>query len=71
MEVMNCGVFSCPKHDCPHHIRNGDGYDMPTSFNNLKGTEMCILDRDCENCANKVDGDCQVWECKFVRKEPK
>lgn len=28
-----------------------------------------IVDRDCEHCANKVNGDCQVWECRFVPKE--
>ena len=25
-------------------------------------------DRDCENCKHKVNGACNVWECKF---EPK
>ena len=25
-------------------------------------------DRDCENCVHKVNGACNVWECKF---EPK
>ena len=26
------------------------------------------MDRDCENCIHKVNGACNVWECKF---EPK
>lgn len=26
-------------------------------------------DRDCENCIHKVNGACNVWECKFEPKE--
>ena len=28
-----------------------------------------IADRNCERCANKINGECQVWECRFVQKE--
>lgn len=27
------------------------------------------MDRDCENCVHKVNGACNVWECKFEPKE--
>jgi len=68
-KVIFCGVFSCEQSDCEYHIRNGDGFDMPNNFNNLKYTEVCKLDRDCENCKNRVDGECQKWECKYEPKE--
>lgn len=27
-----------------------------------------VPDRDCPNCRNRKNGECQVWECKFVPK---
>lgn len=26
------------------------------------------VDRDCPNCRNRKNGECQVWECKFSPK---
>ena len=26
-------------------------------------------DRDCDHCTNRIDGECQVWECRFVPKQ--
>lgn len=69
--VIYCGVFNCSREDCEHHIKSGDNFDMPNKFNNLMHSEVCVLDRDCEHCKFKVDGDCQVWECKFEPKEEK
>ena len=25
-------------------------------------------DRDCPNCKHKVNGECQVWNCRFEQK---
>lgn len=30
--------------------------------------ENILNDRDCPNCKHKVNGECQVWDCRF---EPK
>ena len=27
------------------------------------------MNRDCGNCIHKVNGACNVWECKFEPKE--
>lgn len=67
--LMFCGVFNCTRNDCDYHIKNGDNFEMPSDFRNLKNTEVCKLDRDCDNCKNKVDGDCQVWDCRFEKRE--
>ena len=34
-----------------------------------KLTALTASHRNCERCANKINGECQVWECRFVQKE--
>lgn len=31
--------------------------------------EEYLTDRDCDTCAHKKDGGCEVWECQYEKEE--